>query len=219
MSEEGGGLPVVRVKFTCANAEEFRRKFEANLVAKGMLARTPQMHEVGRRVLLRLELQDGSLGVDEEALVQALEWTGGKQAMRLQLLRSHAESVPPQAGPAVTLPAPPVVRPQVMAAPSQALAAGTDIPAVRDVPRPPARARTDTETTRSMSVDELLNALPPTAKPKLTPARGAPCGHHRRCRRRFLPSRRQTGPSGSKARFACCRITSGYRSCSFTSRR
>lgn len=175
MSEEGDGLPVVRVKFACANVEEFRRKFEPNLLAKGMLARTPQMHETGRRVMLRLELQDGSLGVDEEAVVQALEWTGGKQAMRLQLVRAKQPGTPAPAAPA-----PRAARPAAAVAPPPSrVATGTAIPAVTDwaakpAEKPPERARTDTEATRAMSLDELLNALPPTAKPKLTPSGGVP---------------------------------------------
>src|SRR5262249_50107296 len=121
MSEEGDGLPVVRVKFACANVEEFRRKFEANLLAKGMLARTPQMHEVGKRLTLRLELQDGSLGVDEEAVVQALEWTGGKQAMRLQLLRAKNPTAPaPAVASPAAAPAPASNQPQAVALPPPA---------------------------------------------------------------------------------------------------
>ncbi|HEY8207457.1 MAG TPA: PEGA domain-containing protein [Myxococcaceae bacterium] len=171
----------MRVKFACANVEEFRRKFEANLLAKGMLARTPQMHEVGKRLMLRLELQDGSLGVDEEAVVQALEWTGGKQAMRLQLLRARN---PATAAPSAARAAPPVAAapasngPQVVALPPPRVATGTAIPAVDWPPKAPEkspeRAKTDTDTTRAMSLDELLNALPPTAKPKLTPSGGVP---------------------------------------------
>src|SRR4051812_27190326 len=108
-----GPPPVVQLAIACSDKNEFGQKFEAKLLARGMVARGQVMQPVGARVRLKLLLRDGTLAIDEEAQVQSLVTNDGKQAMVLKLMRNGppAKAPPPfgatSAGSeAIALPAP-----------------------------------------------------------------------------------------------------------------
>lgn len=71
-------LPVVRVRVSCADAQEYRRVRAPEFAARGVHVRSDRLRPVGARVRLRIELLDGSFGHDGEAIVARHVVTGSR---------------------------------------------------------------------------------------------------------------------------------------------
>ena len=90
MSE--GKLPVIRVKIACKDEDDFHEKFAPIISRKGVFVPSSRPRPVGTRVVLKLELKSGEVGVSGEATVTMLGDQAKRTGMKLKYDRLDDDS-------------------------------------------------------------------------------------------------------------------------------
>jgi hypothetical protein len=135
-------LPIVRLRLSCADEHEYRRKHAPLFARDGVFIRTDRIRPIGARVHLKIELLDRSFAYSGEAVVASQVNEGARLGFMLELAGPAAERGParPRSSSSELLALPALPAPDA-ATPSTPTPAPTPAPAAAPTPTaPPARA-------------------------------------------------------------------------------